>query len=121
MDLLRFPNEDQERGRNDPSASKPRQQVLPLRAEHEESGQQRKIVLPPGARLAAIAEFILTRESYKRYVRPIIADMQDEYVECIARGDEWRAHWVAVRGHFLVVPGWIYALVSRAARRIFGA
>jgi hypothetical protein len=78
----------------------------------------KRIAMAPGSQLAAIAEFVLTRASYKRYVRPIIADMQEEYIDCIAHGREWKARWVAVRGHFLVVPSWIYALLSRVAKRL---
>ena len=80
---------------------------------------QNKILLLPGTRLATIAEIILTRDSYKRYVKPILADMQDEYVELFAKGQVRRARWVVVRGYFLIVPGWVYAMVSRALRRIF--
>jgi ferric-dicitrate binding protein FerR (iron transport regulator) len=79
---------------------------------------QNKINMAPGSRLAAIAEFLLTRASYKRYVRPIIADMQEEYIDCIAHRREWKARWVVVRGHFLVVPSWIYTLISRVAKQL---
>jgi ferric-dicitrate binding protein FerR (iron transport regulator) len=119
-DLLDFLNEDRALGRrNEPRAKKSPELTSIRRTTRDRNDWQSRILLLPGTRLAAIAEFILTRESFRRYVRPMIADMQDEYVECIAKGDEWRARWVAVRGHFLVVPGWMYALVSRAVRRIF--
>jgi hypothetical protein len=42
---------------------------------------------------------------------PVIADMQKEYIEAIASGDEWHARWIAIRGHLLVIPNWLYALV----------
>jgi ferric-dicitrate binding protein FerR (iron transport regulator) len=90
-------------------------------SQNTRSEHRRKILMPPGTRIAAIAEFLLTRETYRRYVKPIIADMQDEYIEHLARGHKWRARWIAARGHFLVVPGWIYALVTRAVKRIFSA
>jgi len=121
-DLLGVFNKDLLLGcRNDPRAKKSRQLAPTANTKPRETEREKKIVLLPGTRLAAIAEFLLTRAIFRRYVRPIIADMQDEYVECIARGERWRAHWVAVRGHFLVVPGWVYALVSRAVRKFFGA
>lgn len=96
-------------------------QTLPGKAKRPESDHHRRIVLPPGNRLAEIAEFLLTREAYHRYVAPTIADMQKEYIECLAKGDVWRARWIAVRGHILVIPGWMYALAARAVMKIFNA
>lgn len=71
-----------------------------------------KIVLPPGSTLANVTKFLLTRNSYKRYAEPVIADMQQEYIEAVAARHEWHARWIAIRGHLLVIPGWIYALVT---------
>lgn len=73
--------------------------------------QHRRVRLPPGHRLAVVAEFLLTRGAFKRYVAPVIADMQEEYIEAIAAGHEWHARWIAVRGHLLVIPNWLYAVI----------
>ena len=81
----------------------------------------RKVVLPPGHTLGTIASVLLTRESYKRYVMPVIADMQEEYIEAIAADHNWHAWWIVVRGHVLIIPGWLYAYLARAIRRIFFA
>jgi hypothetical protein len=70
------------------------------------------IVLPPGYQLARFLSFLLTREGYKRYVEPVIADMQSEYIEALSQGRVWHARWIVFRGHLLVVPGWLYALVT---------
>ena len=70
------------------------------------------LALPPGYRLAKIARFLLTRGAFKRYIAPTIADMQDEYVDAVASDHRWHARWIAVRGHLLVIPGWIYALIA---------
>jgi hypothetical protein len=69
------------------------------------------VVLPPGHRLAEVARFLLTRDGFKRYVAPVIADMQEEYIEAIAAGHEGHALWIAIRGHLLVFPNWLYALI----------
>lgn len=61
-----------------------------------------EILLPPGCRIAAIANFILTKGAYQRYVAPQIADMQFEYIEAISRRDERRAKWIRVRGYGLI-------------------
>lgn len=70
------------------------------------------VALPPGHKLAAAAELLLTRGAFKRYVEPVIADMQQEYIEAIAAGRERRAQWIAIRGHLLVFPNWLYALIA---------
>jgi hypothetical protein len=76
------------------------------------------LVLPPGYKLAAIARFLLTREAFKRYVAPTIADMQEEYIEAASRGHKWHARWITLRGHLLVIPGWGYALVFGKLREL---
>lgn len=72
----------------------------------------KKVVLPPGYSLAKIASFLLTRGAYKRYVQPAIADMQQEYIDALAAGYVRHARWIAVRGHLLVFPNWLYGLVA---------
>jgi hypothetical protein len=47
--------------------------------------------------------------------------MQTEYCDALAAGDVWHARWIAIRGHLLVLPGWLYGLVARAVRRMFSA
>jgi ferric-dicitrate binding protein FerR (iron transport regulator) len=70
------------------------------------------VILPPGYRLASIAKFLLTRKAFERFVQPVIADMQREYIDAFAAGHKWHARWVAIRGHLLVIPGWIWAAVA---------
>jgi len=80
-----------------------------------------RIQTPPGARLARCATFLLTKDAYRRYVQPVIADMQFEYCEALAAGATGRARWIAVRGWFLVVPGWVVGLAGRIVRWMFSA
>jgi ferric-dicitrate binding protein FerR (iron transport regulator) len=82
---------------------------------------QGEIQTIPGTRLTSIARFVLTKEGFQRYVAPAIADMQEEYVEAVAKGDERHAQWIAIRGHLLVIPGWLYGFLTRAIKRIFTA
>ena len=70
------------------------------------------VVTPPGYRLAAILGFLLTRKAFKRFVEPVIADMQHEYIEALAAEHRWRARWIVLRGHLLVIPGCVYALMA---------
>jgi hypothetical protein len=74
--------------------------------------QHRRIVLPPGHKLSVVAGFLLTRGAFKRYVEPVIADMQKEYIDAIAARQEARAHWIAIRVYMCIIPGWFYALVA---------
>ncbi len=71
-----------------------------------------KIILLPGYRLATAAKFLLTRAAFKRYVAPVIADMQEEYIQDIVSGREGHARWIAVRVWLLVIPGWLCAFVA---------
>lgn len=73
----------------------------------------------PGVRLAEIARFLLSAKSFERFVAPGIADMQHEYVNAVADGREWHARWIVLRGHFVVIPGWVYGLLAGAIKRIF--
>jgi hypothetical protein len=70
------------------------------------------VALPPGYRLSVIAAFLLTRGAFKRYVEPVIADMQHEYIDALAAGHVWHARYIAIRGHLIVIPGWIYAFIA---------
>jgi hypothetical protein len=70
------------------------------------------IVTPPGFRLTAVLSFLLTRKAFARYVAPVIADMQEEYIDALHTGHAWHARWIWLRGHFLVIPGWLYAFIA---------
>lgn len=62
-----------------------------------------KIELPPAHRLASVFQYLLTKGAYKRTVEPHLVDLYDEYSELIQKGEENRATWVVVRGHFLII------------------
>ena len=79
-----------------------------------------RVQLPPGYRLTAIARFVLPSSVFKRYVWPTIADMQLEYIEALNAGHVWHARWIALRGHMLVIPGWVYALLAGRLHALFG-
>ena len=78
-----------------------------------------RIALPPGILLDRLTRFLLTREAHRRFVRPVIADMQSEYAAALAEGDLWHARWIRIRGYFLVVPGYVYGFIVRSLRKIF--
>lgn len=76
------------------------------------------LALPPGYWVAEIAKFLLTREAFRKYVAPTIADMQSEHKEAIDSGYRWHARWIYIRGHLLTIPGWIYAFVVGNLREL---
>jgi len=67
---------------------------------------------PPGETLSRILSVVLTRNAYTKYVEPVIADMQFEYADALKKGHTRHARWIVIRGHLLIVPGWVYALVG---------
>jgi hypothetical protein len=73
----------------------------------------------PGTRIGHILRSFLTHRAYRRYVYPAIAEMQAEYFEALAAGQRGHARWIAIRGHVLLIPGWLYGLVAQAIRRVF--
>jgi hypothetical protein len=68
--------------------------------------------MAPGDRLAAFAKLQLSPSMFRRYVLPAIADIQHEHTEALEAGRLWHARWIALSGHLLVIPGWIYALLA---------
>lgn len=74
---------------------------------------------PPGYRLASIARLFLTRDAFDRYVAPVIADMQEEYTVAVTDGRTGRARWICIRGHMLVIPGWLYGFFSGKLAKLF--
>jgi len=95
--------------------------VLAVRLRRQEDVRNRvpRVVRAPGVMLHRTAKFLLTRDAHRRYVEPVIADMQHEYFEAIVAGREWSARWIALRGHVLVIPGWLFGLLAHAQRRLF--
>jgi hypothetical protein len=67
----------------------------------------------------SIAGCLLTKKAYQRYVQPVIADMQVEYLEAMAAGRTIHAYWIALRAWVLSVPGWVWALFARVLEWYF--
>ena len=78
-----------------------------------------RVVLVPGTRARWILGVVMTRRAFRRYVYPAITEMQAEYLEALAAGHRRHARWIAIRGHLLLIPGWLYGLVAQVIRRIF--
>jgi hypothetical protein len=83
---------------------------------HDERIRLRKsnrLLMPPGVALAKVSRFLLPPKAWRTYIRPIIADMQEEYCLAISKGDLWHARWIALRGHLQVFfPGGLLGMLS---------
>jgi len=73
----------------------------------------------PGIRFGQIPRLFMTARAFRRYVYPAITEMQAEYHEALDAADRGEARRVVLRGHFLVVPTFLYGLVSQNIRRLF--
>ncbi len=77
-----------------------------------------RIQLPPGMVVASLLRQVLTPTAYRNWVLVALSEMQAEYVEELAAGHVWRARWVALRGHMLLVLPWLYAICPKMLRRL---
>jgi hypothetical protein len=64
------------------------------------SGASATIERLPGSRLRVLLDFVCTAKSFRGVFEPIIADMQDEYVQAVAAGRHQKARWVRLRGYW---------------------
>jgi hypothetical protein len=61
----------------------------------------------------------MSKKQYRQHWDPIIADMLEEYYECIAEGDEAAATRAVIRHNLSAIPRWVKLLVVSTALRIF--
>lgn len=72
-----------------------------------------RLTLPPGHRLRRVADFIYSPKTMARVFDPILADMQHEWMEAIAKNRFAQAKWIRFRGYWsFVVAGGLYAVVK---------
>lgn len=85
--------------------------------------EKRRIVMPPAKRLADVGRFLLTKDAYKRYVEPHVADIHHEYFEALKAGQGGRARMIVVLGYLRVLRPLLAGLVAtaRALWKISGA
>lgn len=57
-----------------------------------------KVILPPGAKISKIIEFLYTKKVKERVFDPIIADMHVEYFEALDNNLKWKMRWIHLRG-----------------------
>jgi hypothetical protein len=83
--------------------------------------RRKRVVIAPGTRLERLTQFLLTPKAHSVYVVPAIRDMQVQYFEAVRADHKWLARYIVLRGHLLVIPGWLYAAATRAAIKFFSA
>lgn len=50
----------------------------------------------PGARLRAFAARVCSEAALRRWIDPVIADLQYEHAELLRHGRRWRARWARI-------------------------
>jgi hypothetical protein len=76
-------------------------------------------VMPPDARLARIAQLVLTPKFRKRCLEPMIADMQFEHAEAANAGDLLLCKFILVRGYFLIAAMFLRGIADAVKRLIY--
>jgi hypothetical protein len=89
------------------------------RARNEVGVASSRDVIPPGARLARIAQLILTPKFRKRCLEPMIADMQYEHAEAANAGDSLLCTFVLVRGYFLIAIMLLSGIADAVKRLVY--
>lgn len=66
-------------------------------------GKSVKILMPPGFRLARLAEFVYSKKTYQEIFEPILSDLRIEYQEALEEKRWHKARWIAFCGrwHFV--------------------
>jgi hypothetical protein len=77
-----------------------------------------KILRPPGSCLRAIADFVYSRKTVEHVFKPMIADLEYEYIEALAAGRPLKARWVHIRGIFAF---WMTAAVHASTSTVVQA
>lgn len=72
-----------------------------------------KVILPPGAGISKIIEFLYTTKVKERVFDPIIADMHVEYFDALDNNQKWKMRWIHLRGIInLIIAGISKSLFS---------
>jgi hypothetical protein len=74
--------------------------LRPESGKRQTTGNDSRIIRPPGALLNCVAEFVLSARTLERIVSPIISDLRVEYYEALAANRRAKAIWVRVRGYW---------------------
>jgi hypothetical protein len=76
--------------------------------------------MPPRLFFDGLLKRLMSPGAYDRYIKPVIADMHDEYYECLAKKDERSARWAVIRGHLNVVTSLVLSRLVRLLARVLG-
>jgi hypothetical protein len=75
-----------------------------------------RIEAPPGILVASVLRQVLAPTEYRKWVLVAVSEMQAEYFEELVAGHVWRARWVALRGHLVLVLSVLYSICPRLRR-----
>ena len=69
-----------------------------------------RLAKPPRLWPSFIARMLTSKKRYRTQWEPLIADMNDEYFECLAVNDQWGARRAVIRANVNAIPRWVWAL-----------
>lgn len=58
-----------------------------------------EITLPPGAKLLEVSRKIFPRKFVSDVLEPTILDLQEEYIETLAKDNLFQRRWICIRGY----------------------
>jgi len=93
-------------------------QPLPSLLERLRITGHSQIVRPPGSTCRSVIDFFYSPKTVARVFDPILADMQAEWVEAIARGRHYKASWIRLRGYWEIARAAGFHSLLRALRPI---
>jgi hypothetical protein len=68
-----------------------------------------------------LADFVYSQKDVCRVFKPVIDDMQFEYIEALAAGRLWKARWVCIRGRSAFWTTVVVHASTSAVLKVFGA
>jgi len=63
----------------------------------------RLVALPPASRVRGLLRFVFSQRTCDLVFDPVVADVQQEWIEAVAAGRKWHAAWVRVRGYLTLL------------------
>jgi hypothetical protein len=78
-----------------------------------------RLVIPPGTRvLAALSWLPVQNKTIQRVFKPVIGDMQLEYIEAVAANNEWRALAIRIRYYGIIFLTLVTFVLSATLKRV---
>ena len=77
-----------------------------------------RIAKPPRLWWSWVAGMLMSPAGYRAYFAPHVADMHEQYFECLKRGNLWGARRAVIRANLYAVPSWIWGVIAHVLVRV---